>query len=99
MIDYGIDLSKPYLILEQDETHVVINGSSRVVQVSAGEFGGNEGTWCIPKEKLLDKVLTKQQKRQLKLIQTTQGTRARQRRKKELLSAIIAEHSNSKSAW
>lgn len=93
MIDYRIDLSKPYLIVDQDETHVLIEGCSRVIETTDGEFGGVCGTWRIPKQKLL----TKQQKRALRWKRRLIGDRAADAEYKRLCELVIATHSNNVS--
>lgn len=90
MIDYKIDLSKPYLIVDQDETHVLIEGCSRVLETSEGEFGGVCGTWRIPKTKLL----TKHQRRAIHWKKRLMGDREAQKEYQRICATVIAEHTN-----
>lgn len=93
MIDYKIDLSKPYLVVDTDETHVLVEGCSRVLETSDGEFGGVCGTWRIPKTKLL----TKGQKRAIHWKRRLLGDRAADKEYCKICATVIAEHSNSLS--
>lgn len=93
MIDYRIDLTKPYLIVDMDETHVVVTGTSRVLETSDGEFGGSIGTWRVSKQKLLNK----NQRRAIRWKRRLIGDRAADKEYQKVCATVIAEHSNSMS--
>ena len=93
MIDYRVDLTKPYLIVDMDDTHVVVTGTSRVLETSDGEFGGTPGTWGIPKKKLL----TNKQKDQLRWVRKHLGDRQADKLTEELCAHEISSHSNHSS--
>lgn len=93
MIDYRIDLTKPYLIVDMDETHVVVTGTSRVLETSDGEFGGTLGSWRIPKAKLLNK----NQRRAIHWKRRLIGDRAADVEYQKACATVIAEHSTSLS--
>jgi hypothetical protein len=93
MIDYRVDLTKPYLIVDMDDTHVVVTGTSRTLETSDGEFGGTEGTWRVPKTKLLNK----DQRRAIRWKRRLIGDRAADKEYQRVCATVIAEHSNSLS--
>lgn len=92
MIDYKVDLSKPYIIVDQDETHVLIEGCSRVLETTDGEFGGVCGTWRIPKTRLLNKG----QRRAIHWKRRLIGDRAADKEYEKICEIVIATHSNGK---
>ena len=94
MIDYKIDLSKPYLVVDSDQTHVVVEGCSRTIETTDGKFGGVCGTWRVPKVKLLNK----EQRRALHWKQRIMGKREADKEFDRICAAVIAEHSNSLGA-
>jgi hypothetical protein len=96
---YKIDLSKPYRIIhiDNEKQTVHIDGCSRIIEhPEEGEYGGICGIW---KDIPFDKLLTNKDKEQLRTIGHSLGSCARQERKKQILSARIAEHSNHLIAW
>jgi hypothetical protein len=90
LIDYRVDLTKPYLIVDMDDTHVVVTGTSKVLETTDGEFGGTEGTWRVPKSKLL----SKRQKQALRWIRKNLGDKQADRHFDRLCALEISTHSN-----
>lgn len=92
MIDYRCDLTKPYLIVDMDETHVVVTGTSKVLQTTDGEFGGIPGgSWRVPKWRLL----SKDQKKAIKWMRSNLGDRAADKERDRLCAVAIVKHTNS----
>lgn len=99
IIGYRLDLKRPYRIIDQDDTHVVVEGCSKTMQMRTpggaegdyAEYGGIPGFWRIPKEKLLNKA----QKRRLKYIHRIYGYVAASHYYRDTCAQVIAEHSNN----
>ena len=89
MITYQFDPSKPYLVLDANQTHVIVSGSSKVVETSAGQFGGVHGTWKIEKWQLLNR----DQKKTIQWLRRKAGHQRADREKEILCAVAIVRHS------
>jgi len=73
---------------------VKIDGCSRVLQTTDGEFGGTCGIWeNVPFKKLL----SKEQRRILRRTHRLHGDKEASRYYREVSAQVIAEHSNGMS--
>jgi hypothetical protein len=88
MIDYHFDPTTPFTVLQSDDTHAIVNGTSKVIQTTDGEFGGVVGTWRVPKVKLL----SKDQKRALRWKKRVMGTKSANDEFDRLCEIVIATH-------
>ena len=85
MIDYHFDPTTPFVVLQSGDTHAIVNGTSKVIQTSDGEFGGVTGTWRVPRVKLL----TKDQKAALRWMKRRMGNRAAEKEFDRVYAAVI----------
>lgn len=86
MIDYHFDPTTPFTVLQSDNTSAIVNGTSKIIQTSDGEFGGVIGTWRVPKVKLL----SKNQKRDLRWIKRKMGNRIANKEFDRVYAAVVA---------
>lgn len=89
MIDYDIDLTKPYSIIGTFGDYVKVEGCSKILYTTDGEFGGTCGIWTVPKELLLTKIQRRALGRTCRLF----GNVAAEQQRKDFCAAVIAEHS------
>lgn len=94
MIEYPIDLSKSYRIIDvnREQDTVKIEGCSKIIRTTDGEFGGVCGIW---KDVPVKKLLNKEQRRKLSRKHRLYGDEEANRYYLETCAQVIAEHSNT----